>query len=183
MFWYRGEPMLPSILASSLMAFEKWLIDSSDAGDDISGAIQHCLLKGTSVAIVGVLASLLCHRPELAKDDLRPLLTVPELYLWDKIYKSQDHDYLLLSFTLRPPELQEAAHAWHTLPHRGRTIEMLAVNLFLQDSSEGEFFRELAKTFLRRPPELRPGHVESLAAMFDRGELDGRRRHLVLRAA
>ena len=150
------------------MAFEKWLIDSSDAGDDISGVIQHCLSKGTSVAIVGVLASLLCHRPELAKADLRPLLTVPELYLWDKIYKSEDHDYLLMSFTLRPPELQEAAHAWHNLPHRGRTIEMVAVNLFLEDPTEGDFFGELARTFSRRPPERRPGYVESLAATFDR---------------
>ena len=168
MFWYRGEPMVPSILSSSLMAFEKWLIDSSDAGDDISGVIQHCLANSTSVAIVGVLASLLCHRPELAKTDLRALLTLPELYLWDKIYKSEDHDYLLLGLSLRPQELREAAHAWHTLPHRGRTIEMLAVSLFLQDLSEDEFFGELTKAFLRRPPERRPGYVQCLAAMFAR---------------
>ncbi len=168
MFWYRGEPIVPGILASSLMAFEKWLIESSDAGNDISGVIQHCLANSTSVAIIGVLASLLCHRPELAKTDLRPLLTVPELYLGDRIYKSQDHDYLLWGFSLRAQELREAAHAWHTMLHRARTIEALALDLFIQDLSEEEFFNELGKTFSRRPPERRPGYVESLAAMFDR---------------
>ena len=169
MFSYRGGPMVPRILASSLMAFEKWLIDSSDAGNDISGVIQHCLANSTSVAIIGVLASLLCHRPELAKTDLRPLLTVPELYLWDRIYKSEDHGYLLLSFSLRAQEFREAAHAWHTMPHRARVIETLALDLFLQDPSEKAFFSKVAETFSQRPPERRPGYVQSLAAMFDRG--------------
>ncbi|MXY37111.1 MAG: AAA family ATPase [Dehalococcoidia bacterium] len=169
MFWYRGEPRVPSVLVSSLMAFEKWLIDSSDAGNDISGVIRHCLGNSTSAAMIGVLASLLCHRPELAKTDLRPLLTVPELYLWDRIYKSQDHEYLLWGFHLRPQVLKEAAHDWHNMPHRKRTITDLALKLFLEDLSEGVFFGELAKAFATLPAERRTGYIDHLIAMFDRG--------------
>ena len=45
----------------------------------------------------------------------------------------------------------------------------LALNLFIQDLSEDEFFTELAKAFSLLPTERRAGYVESLIAMFDRG--------------
>lgn len=168
MFWYRGAAQVPRTLSSLLMAIEKWLYDEHDAGRDIAPVCRRLLRGSSSMAVVGLLGAVACRHPELLAGPLRPLLSAPEVLIWDAHYKRLPHEYLLTGLFWEPPVLQELAKEWHELEHRHTTIEQLALSQLLQDEQERRYFTALSEGWLARVDEHgEPAALRFLAARFD----------------
>ena len=168
MFWYRGAAQVPTTLSSLLMAIEKWLYDEHDAGRDIAPICRRLLSGSSSMAVVGLLGAVACRHPELLAGPLRPLLSAPEVLIWDAHYKRLPHEYLLTGLFQEPVVLQELARDWHALEHRHTTVEQLALNQLLQDEQERRYFAVLRKRWLARVDEHgEPAALRFLAARFD----------------
>jgi hypothetical protein len=131
--WYRGDSRVPMTLASLLMALEKWLYDQADAEHDITPTTERLLGESTSVAIAGLLIGVGCRHPALFKGPLLPLLTAPELYIWDSLYKRHEQSHLLIALFKEPPMVQQLVREWYSLPHRKVPLEGLAQGAMLTD--------------------------------------------------
>jgi hypothetical protein len=144
------------MLARLLMALEKWLYDEADAGRDIAPAIERLLGESTSVAIAGLLIGVGCRHPALFKGPLLPLLTAPELYVWDSLYKRHEQSHLLIALFKEPPMVQQLVREWYSLPHRKVPLEGLAQEAMLTDA--------------RVAAELTAARVRWSARIDDQGE-------------
>jgi hypothetical protein len=133
--WYRGDSRVPMTLASLLMALEKWLYDEADAGHNIAPTTQRLLGESTSVAIAGLLIGVGCRHPALFKGPLLPLLTAPEIYIWDSLYKRHEQSHLLIALFKEPPMVQQLVREWYSLPHRSLPLEQVAQHAMLTDKT------------------------------------------------
>ncbi len=166
--WYRGDSRVPSTLASALMSLEKWLYDEADAGHDIGPVVRELLESATSVAIVGLLTALGCRHPELLQGPLRPLLGVPELYLWDRWYKSVDQSHLLIGLVGEPAQVRQLAHEWYSLEHRRTTLMEVAQRLMLTDHDVAAFLVEARGRWRERLDDQgEPARLRFLIAGLD----------------
>jgi hypothetical protein len=166
--WYRGDSRVPTTLASLLMALEKWLYDEADAGHDIAPTAQRLLDASTSVAIAGLLIGVGCRHPALLKDPLLPLLTAPELYIWDSHYKLHDPSHLLIGLFSEPPTVQQLFHDWYSLPHRRLPLEQVAQQAMLTDKTVAtEFAAARERWSARIDDQGEPTALRFLIARMD----------------
>ena len=166
--WYRGDSRVPGTLASVLMAVEKWMYDEADAGHDIGPVARELLDSTTSVAMAGLLIGVGCRHPELFKSSLRPLLSVPEFYIWDRQYKMLDQSHLLIGLFQEPPQMQRMAHEWHSLEHRREPLEQVAQTLMLTDQGVATALEEARPIWLGRVDDRgEPAALRFLAARMD----------------
>ena len=167
-FWYRGDARVPTTLSSLLMAIEKWLYDEHDGGRDIAPVCGRLLRDSSSMAVVGLLGAVGCRHPELLAGSLRPLVSTPEVLLWDADYKVVPHEYLLMGLFEEPEPFRGLAREWYELEHRKTTLEQLALQQMLHNDEERRYFAAQRKRWLARvDDDGEPAALRFLAARFD----------------
>ncbi|MDQ3380863.1 MAG: hypothetical protein M3546_11195 [Actinomycetota bacterium] len=171
--WYRDAPGAPDAVVVGLMALERYLYEQIDADQPVDAFLERVLSESTSVATLGVLVAVGCYRPALLEGPLEPLLLVPELLVWDRHQKwgEQLQGQMVWQIgALNDPEvLRRVALEWHTMPHRRRTLEEIALRLMLGREHDALFDRFLHD--LRANAEQladRGMPFERLLTIFDR---------------
>jgi hypothetical protein len=169
MQWYRGDAQVPSPIACALMALEKWLYDEADAGHDITEVVEDLLASTSSIAIVGLLIAIGCRDPQLFAGPLRPLLAMPELYVWDSRYKLHERQHLLIRLFREPAEFRRLAEEWFLLEHRRVTLEQRAQQLMLTDSAIASYLSQQVPGWRSRlDGDGEPAALRFLIARLDR---------------
>lgn len=168
MQWYRGDSLVPSPLACALMALEKWVYDEADAGTDMAPIVGQLLANTTSMATVGLLIAVACRDPRLLADPLRPLLSAPELYIWDSRSKLHQPQHLLIGLFREPAEFQRLAEEWFTLDHRCVTLEHRAQQMMLTDPAVARYLQDQLPAWRARiDPDGEPAALRFLIARLD----------------
>lgn len=120
--WYRGYGHSGNVMASALMALEHWLYRCIDAGEAVDCAVRRILESGDSVALLGVLAALGRHHPNLLNGVLLPHLSSWMLLDWDANLTAQarmpEIDLAALGLKLPNTWIDDEAEKWSKLPHR-----------------------------------------------------------------
>lgn len=83
--WVDSNSMWLGDLARALSSFEWWLTHQLKTGMDMTPVIEQVLSRGSSVALLSVLASAGKSQPALFAGVLWPLLVTPKLFAWDHI--------------------------------------------------------------------------------------------------
>ena len=127
--WSRFNWNTPHVVTVALMALEKWLDEQIEAGNSIRDPIE-VLYKARSLAFGGLLVSLGKRSANLFANDLRPLLFVRELYMYDFSavretigFGHWPHDGVLIN-NLR--------HQWEQLPGRKTSLLDATCRWFLE---------------------------------------------------
>lgn len=172
--WYRQNADSSGVIASALMALEKYLYDRIDAEEEVEPVIDRLLEESNSLAIVGLLTAVGRKHPILFRGALRHLLTTPELLLWT-LGEGMSEQLALSSnigFPLIPEPQREAYQEWHQLKHRQTSLREWACFLYLNDPKLETMFEEARE---RWREELEEGGryaewdaVKNLVALFDR---------------
>ena len=127
--WHRGHATTPALLASALMALERWLYDRLEANQDIDDVLAR-LLSSSSLALIGVAVEVACLRPELLLGPLAPLTSCAGVLLADRTYTLAEHPDLALAGLHQP-----AAHArltlWNAMPHRSLMLDQVLMSYVL----------------------------------------------------
>lgn len=129
---YREGMPVPDILASSLMALEKWLLDLAESGEDLRNIARRLILESNSVAVTAVVASVAMAHKESIGDTVLALFRTPEFF--DLDLQRYVRDQSSTAKTLGDWGLDSAQKKIHhqdrldsdNLPHRKQNMEMLA---------------------------------------------------------
>jgi hypothetical protein len=171
--WYRDAQGAPDALVVGLMALERYLYEQIDAEQPVDALLERLLSEATSVSTLGVLVAVACYHPRLLEGPLQPLLFVPELLVWDRHQKwseqLQGQMVWQIGVVNDPEMLRRAAIEWHTMPHRRRTLEELAIRLMLGRGHD-ELFDRFLRDLQANADELaqRGTPFERLLTIFDR---------------
>jgi len=129
---YREGMPGPNVLASALMAVEKWLLDLADAGHELRDLTRYLLLNSNNVAVTAVVASIAMAHPEKVGDPALAVLRVPQFYELDlRRYVDESTATALSGFGLdriKQIYYNERLESGK-LPHRRETLENLACKL------------------------------------------------------
>lgn len=128
--WYHGVAD-SQVLASALMALEKWLYDCLDSKTPVDRWITCLLEKSKSMAILGVLCELGRYSPALFGGVLRPLIIVPDTYYLEALFVGGGHHHFGTPASLQEGEwFMKLARSWDSMLHRRRKLLDIAVHLF-----------------------------------------------------
>lgn len=150
--WHRYHMNVVEVVSCALMALEKWMEDCLNAGESVSEAIKMLFQQGTSLAFAGVLISLGKRHPKLFLGELKPLLSVQELYMIDF---GASHDANVGDFWPQDSKLvREERRKWNSLPGRKTRLLDDCVAWYLERPEFGlpleevaAIWREKAKSF------------------------------------
>ncbi|HWK27201.1 MAG TPA: hypothetical protein VNS09_11585 [Solirubrobacter sp.] len=173
LFWHRGHGHDSTVLASALMALERWLYDERDVGHDITAVLDRLFSETKSVAILGVLTELACREPALLNGPLRPLMASLQLLHWDRQGKVLGEfsvsAHVYLSSGLEPEWIAKAHREWSQLPHRRRDLYDLAIHTVVQTDELNDFWASVRARWTDRldggDPEI--GWYRLQIAVFD----------------
>lgn len=142
---YRGMTTAPSVLASALMALEKWLLDIAEIdGIDLDSWLLKLLSESNNVAITAVIASTCIANPKKCGKTSLALLSTRDLVQLDRGRMSQDQtnsnpfEYLP---TVQPMDkfFYRERKRSNALSHRQKDLEALARDLQLGELQEQVF--------------------------------------------
>ena len=178
-YWYRGVAWFPPMVASALMALEKWVYDSlkdkEEISPDVLNVLDAVIVGMKSTAFIGLLCEFGRFRPSLFKDLFKHLLTVREIYDWEAQYFAQGSDRLgtPLFGGFDQEWFVNLSREWDGAPHRKAQILNIALSLNLQERSMASFFdivRRNWQTSLARALEgsYEKLQLENLVTWFDR---------------
>ena len=144
------SPLPPPVLASALMALEKYFYQRLDEGQDISAEVASTLARYRSVAGLGVLMDVGKRQPGLFDGPLRALLSAPELYAWDISKTTQGRTHLMIGGLLHGRGFVEVAREFHGLQHRNRGLRHVATERLLGSAEMQAFFRKARDWWCQR---------------------------------
>jgi hypothetical protein len=160
------SPLPPSVLASALMALEKYFYDRLDAGDDITKELGTTLARCRSVATLGVLVDVGKRHVGMFDGPLRLLLSAPELYAWDISKIVQGRMHLMIGAVMQGRGFVDLAREFHGLQHRKRDLRQVATERLLKSEGMQRFFETVRGWW-----QDRRGEGEHLNEMADQLEL------------
>lgn len=170
--WHRGDAFCSDVIASALMALEKYLYECIEKKQDVSPTLRKILAQSKSVAFWGLACEVGRYRPELFIDALRPLLFTPEFYSWEDYCRMQNLGNAI-SFSMEPIEIRKTMLEWENMPHRKIRLMDVAVHLFLKVESLETFFASFKRSLEQRL-EANPDEgditetIKALIPVFDR---------------
>ncbi len=96
--WFRGNGG-PGVLASALMALEKWAFSEIEKGVDADGLIRKILTGHESCAVLGIAVAIALHTKRVSNTTL-PFISSQALWWWDIARMGYDRtaSSMLLSF-------------------------------------------------------------------------------------
>lgn len=118
--WHRNRLIDSPIIPTVLMALEKWLYDLVEKKENINSHIDYIFSRNKSVAIAGVLCSLVKKYPDLLFGKLKVLASAWQFLMWDMNVSIDDP--WEIGFELYFGKLGEALYnkalEWNRMPHR-----------------------------------------------------------------
>ena len=132
---YRGTPLMPSVVQSSLMALEHWLLDMCQAQENITPWIKTILRDSNNVMPTAVLASVCTAYPQLCGDMALTLLTSREAFQLDldrKLQGPTGSPWFWPQHYIYRDERQKSDQ----LSHRQQDLENLARTLQLSGNAD-----------------------------------------------
>ena len=123
--WHRNRLIDSPIIPTVLMALEKWLYDLVEKKENISSHIDYIFSRNKSVAIAGVLCSLVKKYPDLLFGKLKVLASAWQFLIWDMNVSLDDSWKIGFEFYRRSlgEALFNEALEWNNMPHRKRKFK------------------------------------------------------------
>lgn len=163
--WFIGSPFVFNkhlhVLSSFLMAFEKWLCDQIEAGENIEIWIDEVLNQSNSVALIGTLVSIAKRYPRLFFANLKILLIQSHIILWDQQIVDQ--------YSLLPQDVtvKNAATEFFDLEYGKIPLEQFALHFLFNVPNMSNLFSEARSSWLNDlDKEYDPG-LHGLTCRFD----------------
>lgn len=163
--WSLAPPIIykkcPSVLVSFLMAFEKWLCDQIEAGEDIETWIDEVLNQSNSVALIGTLVSIAKKYPRLFFGNLKALLIQPHIILWDQ--------QIVYQYSLLPQDVivKNAATEFFDLEYGKIPLEQFALHFLLNVPNMSNLFSEARSSWLNDLDKGYDPNLHELTCRFD----------------
>lgn len=131
---YREGMPVPNILASALMALEKWLVDLAESGHDLRDLTRTLILKSNNVSVTAVIAAVAMAHPDKVGDIALTFLRASEFFELDM--QRYVHDQGSINAMFREMSLDSRNKHHHSvrvesdkLFHRKWNLEYLACHL------------------------------------------------------
>ena len=138
--WHKDIGNAPHSLVSILMAFEQFLYEEIENGKGIEKYIEYAINHSHSLAIVGLLITVAKLRPSLFFKELKMLLPVYILYIWD--FQTTFADGSLRKGDL-PSSWREQAEAWLQRKHRSFPLKDTLIYYFLGNEKFQVLFADI----------------------------------------
>ena len=124
--WVGHGPGHGNAISVALLVLEKHLYDRAERGDDVSSLVGRLLNEGRSLAVVGVLTSVLQRHPDLADSQLLGLIASPVVahlvHSRAQVRQSpMGQEVRWIGYVRLPEFVRDEHEAWHTAPHRSRS--------------------------------------------------------------
>ncbi|MCR5382287.1 MAG: hypothetical protein K6G44_14980, partial [Lentisphaeria bacterium] len=118
--WHRNRLIHSPIIPIILMALEKWFYDLIEKNNDIDSHVDYILDHNKSVAIGGVLCSVVKKNPDMLKGTLKCLVSAWQFLTWDMRISSEDSWKIGFGFNNRRlgKTLYKKALEWNQMSHR-----------------------------------------------------------------
>lgn len=129
---YRGTMPGPNLIASALMALEKYLLGLAEAGHDLRDLTRNLIVQSKSASITAVVASVAMAHPDKVGDTVLALIREPLFYQLDIHRYVQDQSFFDIG-EWGYDHLQKVHHRERLesskLAHRSENLEGLTVRL------------------------------------------------------
>jgi hypothetical protein len=140
------------------MALEKWLDEQIDANHPITKAVDQLYSEGQSLAFAGVLVSIGKRHPEKLVDDLKPLLFLREIYLFD--LQAVNENLGLSPWATDGTVVNELRLEWSKLPGRRRHLKDLCCEWLVTRHDIETILAEVCATWREQAEQLPPDESE-----------------------
>ncbi len=145
--------MAPDLLKSMLMALEKWMLGLAGQGDSTSRdtlnkAIQYIYKNSNSISLVSVIASISMAYPFIIGENMLPLFSFEEGFIWD-IHRltSETNALSPIDHLWQNPYLQTERYESNKLPHRKDRLEFLALKMSFYEHYHERILGQLDKFY------------------------------------
>jgi hypothetical protein len=146
-YWYRDTGRSPHGVVPALMALERWLYLCLEQEKPIVPAVRQILSSSRSTAFLGVLAALGRKKPELFNDELRGLVSIWRMQVWEEQYKFEQLDCLwgmtMLQWSRQGESICNMVKEWHTLAHRKTVLGDVLFEQFVTNSEFRSFMKSV----------------------------------------
>jgi hypothetical protein len=179
--WYRNRFGDAEVAVSGLMALEKWLYDLLDSGQNANEWLSYILSNAGSTAIAGVLCAMARKSPSLLAGPLRPLMSVPQFYEWERRLWMEEHGVPpwrveMMSWTRFGEKMFNMAKQWHELPYRKSSFQDECVKQLLTVQDTQEWFKRVREVWREQLLSCSDQEgLEILIARFDPANYRARR--------
>ena len=158
--WAMDIANCPNVVATFLMALERWLYEKIDAEEDISVWIDQITKESDSIALLGILVSVAKYNPKLFREKLQFLLVLPHLIWWDQRSLQVSSQYV-----------NKLAQEWFGMDHRKNSLEDWAIYFLLNCSDMKDFFATSRSCWEQNLGEQSDQHLELLICKFKPNQL------------
>ncbi len=174
-FWYRDTVHIPKVIVPALMALEQWLYLCLEQERPIKPEIEQILQSSQSTALLGVLIAVGRKHPPLFKDELRDLIPLWQLQVWEENYRIQQSESLLgmtmMEWSRWGESVFKKVRDWHTLEHRKTTFGDVLFKLFVTDEEFRLHMKDVRVQWSNQLEQLgRSGdakYLENITLRFD----------------
>lgn len=181
-YWYRESVHAPDVVVPALMALERWLYMRLERGEPIKPTVRQVLRASRSTALLGVLAAVGRKQPELFNDELRELVPVWQLQVWEEEYRIQGQESLVGMTIMQWVRWGEATfnmvRDWHALDHRKTTLGDVLFEQFVTNSEFLAFMKNVQAEWCTELDELGASGdsepLEKICLRFDERRWKGR---------
>lgn len=147
-FWYRDYPPVPDVVATALIALEKWLYDLIDGEQPVEDYINHILLKTNNIAFLGLLSAVGRKKISLFSSVLKPLLSSFIFFVWEDDFIVQSDNWEI-TWSVRGTKAYEEAQKWYKMKHRSSSLTDFAKFLLLNQADLNDFFTDHHKKWTK----------------------------------
>ena len=135
---HRAMPLFGHLLASALMALERWLAELEDEAKR-EQLVKQLLEQSKSQFMLGVLMSVGKRFPSLLQGPLLPYLASLDLLHADQQHVLTGERHQIQAFWRDQAQLK-AAREWHEQPFRKTELYRFAMHIFIQHESSRSLF-------------------------------------------
>ncbi len=165
--WSQSNSTHTGQLHSALAALERYFVVAAANGLDVGPNIQLILRTGTSVALLGVLASLGKSRAELFSTALRPLAAHPWLYFWDEERVKALPYSFATQWAGQGETIFNMARDWHHAPYRSRSMRDVIGELVRSNEEFAAFVNDATAAWEAPQDDKGALELRILAAQLD----------------
>ncbi len=175
-FWYRDFVNAPNIIVPALMALEYWLYCCLELDGPTKPALKQVIETSQSTALLGVIVSVGRKHPMLFKDELKELVPVWELQVWEEQYIIKGGEQILgltmMGWVRWGESIYNQVLGWHTMEHRKTTLGTVLLKLFMTDQEfsllMNKIQTEWSEQLARDSDSEHVEYLERIALQFDK---------------
>ena len=151
--WHRYHMNTVEAVTCALMALEKWLSERLDRDESIADAIQLLFAKGHSLAFAGVLISLVKRWPNLFLSELKPLLFMRKLYVFDE-QAVINESAVAFGWFRDPAVINKLRSEWNQVPGRRTGLREACYQWLVERPEFSSLFAEVAAAWRQEADNL-----------------------------